>query len=317
MVSAETENCETEVVRFLSAGQPVALPTETVYGLAADALNPMACERIFKAKERPFDDPLIVHLPSPDWLDKLCEPSPLARRLAEVFWPGPLTLVLPRHEIVPDIVTAHQNTLAVRISAHPIFQKIINAFNRPLAAPSANRFGRISPTQAAHVRSELDGRIPLIVDAGPCLHGIESTIVSIQSDHLLLCRQGPITKEQLERFAVVLEGGGREEITPGSLPSHYAPRTPCRFWEGGPPPVGLSVGLLAWNKPKVKFAQVEYLSTKQDLRDAAANLYDALRRLDEAMLDLIFVERVPTAGCGAAIMERLTKATGSLTHSSL
>ena len=298
-----------EAVRLLSSGEPVALPTETVYGLAAAALDPTACARIFEAKERPFNDPLIVHLPASGWLDELCESSPLAWRLAETFWPGPLTLVLPRREVVPNIVTAHQNTVAVRMSAHPIFQNIIDAFGGPLAAPSANRFGRISPTQASHVMSELGGRIPLIVDAGPCLHGIESTIVSVRSNRLFLCRQGPVTREQLERFAPVTER--REERTPGSLPTHYAPRTPCEFWKGDPPPAGLSVGLLAWNTRGKGFAQVEYLSDKQDLREAAAHLYTALRRLDEAGLDLILVERIPEVDLGVAIMERLVKATGS------
>ncbi len=319
VVSVEEEGYETEAVRFLSSGEPVALPTETVYGLAAAALDPTACARIFEAKERPLDDPLIVHLPTSGWLDELCELSPLAWRLAETFWPGPLTLVLPRRQTVPDIVTAHQNTVAVRMSAHPVFQKIIDTFGSPLAAPSANRFGCISPTQAAHVMSELGGRIPLIIDAGPCLHGIESTIVSVRSDRLFLCRQGPVTREHLERFAPVAEQRRNEERTPGSLQTHYAPRTPCQFWEEGDSlPSGLSVGLLAWNTPgEGGFAKVEYLSSKQDLREAAAHLYAALRRLDEAGLDLILVERIPEVDLGAAIMERLAKATGSSKHSML
>ncbi len=144
-----------EAVGLLAEGEVVALPTETVYGLAADALNPAACARIFEAKERPLNDPLIVHLPMSDWLQKICEVPPLAQQLIDAFWPGPLTLILYRKARIPDIVTANQDTVAVRMSVHPVFQEVVQAFQRPLAAPSANRFGRISPTQAQHVMSEL------------------------------------------------------------------------------------------------------------------------------------------------------------------
>src|ERR1700677_1900879 len=154
-------------VELLAAGEPVALPTETVYGLAADATRPEAVLKIFEAKERPFFDPLIVHLPGIDWLDRITrDRAPLAQKLAEAFWPGPLTLVLPRREIIPDIVTSGLETVAVRMSAHPLFRAVIERFGQPLAAPSANRFGRISPTAAAHVQSELASRIPLTVDGG-------------------------------------------------------------------------------------------------------------------------------------------------------
>ena len=310
LISAESEPAYVaEAIRFLSLGEVVALPTETVYGLAAEALSSGACARIFEAKERPLYDPLIVHLPTSGWLESLCELSTLACRLAETFWPGPLTLILPRTGRVPDIVTAGQDTVAVRMSAHPVFQNIIQAFGRPLAVPSANRFGRISPTRAAHVVSELGGRIPLIVDGGACSHGIESTIVSVRSDRLFLCRRGPITREQLEEFAPVEEPAAEEGVTPGSLKSHYAPRTPCQFWEGGPPPAGLRVGLLAWSSSGEGFDVVEHLSRRGDLREAAAHLYAGLRRLDERGLDLILAERLPERGLGAAIMERLTKAT--------
>lgn len=312
VLSVERErNYVEEAVQLLANHEVVALPTETVYGLAADALVPAACARIFEAKERPLFDPLIVHLPTFSWLEELCEVSSLAQQLVEAFWPGPLTLILPRRERVPDIVTAGQDTVAVRMSTHPVFQNVVQAFGRPVGAPSANRFGRISPTQAAHVESELGGRIPLIVDAGPCFHGLESTIVSVQSDHLVLCRRGPILREHLEKFAPVRErGAGKGATSPGSLKSHYAPRTPCRFWKGGAPPAGQAVGLLAWEASGEGFAKVEHLSRKQDLSEAGVRLYSALRELDEAGLDLILVEPLPETGLGAAIMERLAKATG-------
>ncbi|QQY07607.1 MAG: threonylcarbamoyl-AMP synthase [Candidatus Xiphinematobacter sp.] len=311
VVSVETEGGYVEeAVYWLTEGEVVALPTETVYGLAADALNPVACARIFEAKERPLYNPLIVHLPTVSWLRSLCTFPRLAQRLVETFWPGPLTLVLPRTSTVPDIVTAGQSRVAVRMSAHPVFQKIAQRLERPLAAPSANRFGRISPTRAVHVLSELNGRIPLVVDGGPCLHGIESTIVSLQADRLFLHRNGPITREELEAFSPVEDSLGKMIIAPGSLKSHYAPKTPCQFWDGAPPPSGIRTGLLAWKSSGENFSVVVHLSRRYDLREAAAKLYVGLRELDEYGVELILFERLPMqVGLGAAIMERLTKAT--------
>jgi L-threonylcarbamoyladenylate synthase len=295
-----------EAVSMLREGLPVALPTETVYGLAADALSPAACARIFEAKERPLSDPLIVHLPSIDWLSRIAIPSPLALKLAETFWPGPLTLVLPRQATIPDIVTAGQETVAIRMSAHPVFQEVVQTFGKPLAAPSANRFGRISPTSAAHVMSELEGRIGLILDGGPCTHGIESTIVHVLEDRLQILRPGPITEDELRAFAPVFYGPAGV-AAPGGLNSHYAPRTKLVI-EQKPRPRGLRTGLLSWSQSAEGFSQTEFLSRSNDLREAAANLYGAMRRLDEAGLDLIIAEVLPESGIGAAIMERLRKA---------
>jgi len=295
-----------DAVALLAAGEPVALPTETVYGLAANALLPLACAKIFEAKERPLNDPLIVHLPDNSWLGRIAKPTPLAEALANAFWPGPLTLVLPRTTLVPDIVTDGLETVAVRRSAHPVFQEIIETFGKPLAAPSANRFGRISPTTAAHVVSELDGRIPLVVDAGSCAHGIESTIVEVLDDRLRILRQGPITADELQGFAP-LDSMPSDTAVPGGMKSHYAPRTPLVI-ETNPRPSSDKHGLLAWESDGTGFAHVERLSPTLDLREAAANLYGAMRRLDEASLELITAEPVPLAGIGAAIMDRLCKA---------
>ena len=294
------------IVEALAAGEPVALPTETVYGLAADALSPNACAKIFEAKNRPLSDPLIVHIPSIDWLPRLTSPTPTALALAEKFWPGPLTMVLPRQPIVPDIVTAGQETVAIRMSAHPLFQEVATAFGKPLAAPSANRFGRISPTSAAHVLAELDGRISFILDGGPCTHGIESTIVHVSDDGLRILREGPITREDLRAFAPLLDDSIAVSA-PGGLKSHYAPRTPLVL-EKNPAPRSENTGRLAFSAPREGFAQTEILSATSDLREAAANLYGAMRRLDEAGLDLIVAEEIPEHGIGAAIMERLRKA---------
>jgi L-threonylcarbamoyladenylate synthase len=308
-------------VELLRKGETVALPTETVYGLAADALNPIAVAKIFEAKARPRFDPLIVHLPDRQWLEKIADvraqDRPLALKLAESFWPGPFTMVLPKQEIVPDIVTAGLETVAVRISAHPVFAEIALAFGKPLAAPSANRFGRISPTTSEHVASELDGRIPLIIDAGPTTHGIESTIVAIRSGKIEILRRGPVTIEELSRFGARVEAAGPSGTisAPGQLPSHYAPKTPLRMVDD----IGSFVAvpnqrcvLLAWNpiKKDVRFVAVRTLSEQKDLREAAANLFRYLRELDALGADLIVAERVPPQGLGAAINERLQRASG-------
>ena len=282
----------------------MALPTETVYGLGADALDPAACAKIFEAKDRPLSDPLIVHVPSIEWLARLAVASERALRLAENFWPGPLTLVLPRLGIVPDLATAGQETVAVRMSSHPVFQAVLEAFGKPVAAPSANRFGRISPTCAADVFAELGGRIPLILDGGPCPHGIESTIVLVNAEGLHILRNGPVTAEELAPFGPV-HGAVAGISAPGCLLSHYAPRTPMRIAEPVPQ---ANFGLLAWQSTGEGFTRVEQLSKTQNLREAAANLYGAMRRLDDAGLDGIIAEPVPETGLGAAIMERLRKA---------
>lgn len=303
---------------LLRGGHTVALPTETVYGLAADALQSGAVVKIFEAKERPRFDPLIVHLPDREWLEHVAridqESRGLIEKLLAKFWPGPFTIILPRREIVPDIVTAGLDTVAVRISAHPLFAEIIRAVDSPLAAPSANRFGRISPTSAQHVLDELDGRIPLIVDAGPTLHGIESTIVAVRNGRMELVRRGPITTEQLETFGeVVFVQAGQHPKAPGQLPSHYAPRTPLVLTDD---PLSFAVpshkkcGLLAWRPlaGATQFAEIRQLSSSQDLREAAANLFHSLRELDRLKLDLIVAERLPDEGLGAAIMDRLVRA---------
>ena len=303
-------------VELLRHGDTVALPTETVYGLAADALNPIAVAKIFEAKGRPRFDPLIVHLPDRDWLEKLADvptqDRQLVAKLAEKFWPGPLTMVLPKREIVPEIVTAGLETVAVRISAHPVFAEIVQAFAKPLAAPSANRFGRISPTTAKHVSDELSGLIPLIIDAGPATHGIESTIIAVHSGKIGILRRGPIISEQLHEFGEIEVATDREKISaPGQLPSHYAPKTPLRVVDDLKSfESNQRCAFLAW-KPierDERFVAIRNLSEKQDLREAAANLFLYLHELDALDVDLIVAERVPSQGLGAAILDRLQRA---------
>jgi L-threonylcarbamoyladenylate synthase len=313
----ERERTIAAAVRLLRDGEIVALPTETVYGLAADATRADAVVKIFEAKKRPLFDPLIVHLPERDWLYRIasCEDVLITvEELTAAFWPGPLTLVLPRWQLVPDIVMAGLDTVAVRMSAHPIFREVCRAFGKPLAAPSANRFGRISPTTGAHVMSELGGRIPLIVDAGPTDHGVESTIVAVEPGRLRLLRAGPIAIEDLETFAPVeVASAGEKPDAPGQLKSHYAPKTQLIILDPGVRVRSTDdTGYLCFKEPppsrSPKSREIEVLSPSGDLREAAATLFAKLRRLDEAGLDLILADPVPEIGLGVAIMDRLRKA---------
>ena len=321
--AVQREKAVTHAVELLRRGETVALPTETVYGLAADALNPIAVAKIFEAKERPRFDPLIVHIPNRQWLEKIADvpagDRQLILKLADKFWPGPFTILLPRREIVPEIVTAGLDTVAVRMSSHPVFAEIICAFGEPLAAPSANRFGRISPTTPQHVFDELKGRISLIIDAGPTEHGIESTIVTVRNGRIGILRRGPITEEQLRGLGfqpsqVIGRDADATSIrAPGQLPSHYAPKTPLRLIDNAESfslQKNQHVGLLAWNpvEPRHKFVAVRNLSERHELREAAANLFRYLRELDGLGLDLIVAERVPSQGLGAAILDRLRRA---------
>jgi L-threonylcarbamoyladenylate synthase len=320
-----------EACALLRAGEIVALPTETVYGLAADALNPDACAKVFAAKERPSFDPLIVHIASRGDLKQVAEvPADIeevVNQLTSEFWPGPLTLVLPKRAEVPDLVTSGLPTVAVRQSAHPVFRAINKELGRPIAAPSANRFGRISPTSATAVVKELGGRIPLIVDAGACSEGVESTIISIEPREgkkpiFRLHRAGPVTKEMLQPFGrveKVVEKVGDLPHAPGQLPSHYAPLTPLRLLtkpSDFTPEPDKKYGLLCYrgadNDPYVMHHDwdvVEALSPGSGkLAEAAIRLFYVMRVLDEAGLDEIIVEPVSETGLGVAIMDRLRRA---------
>jgi L-threonylcarbamoyladenylate synthase len=319
IISANTDgdNAIRRAAELLRQGEAIALPTETVYGLAADALREEAVLKIFAAKSRPRFDPLIVHLPDLEWAERIAvmdeSVGPIFNRLRNHFWPGPLTFVFPRRPAVPDIVTAGLETVAIRLSSHPIFAKIARAFDGPLAAPSANQFGRISPTSAEHVRDELDGLIPLIVDAGPTAHGLESTIIALRNERIEVLRRGPVTEEQLAEFGkVIVLGATQHPEAPGQLPTHYAPRTPLVLLDDAATfmcPAGKRCGLLSWKAEGLdRFAEVRRLSERQNVADAAANLFRWLRDLDSQGLDLIVAEKVPDEGLGAAINDRLRRA---------
>jgi L-threonylcarbamoyladenylate synthase len=334
LISADEDDMKTavrEAAALLAKGEIVAVPTETVYGLAADAFNAEAVAKVFAAKERPAFDPLIVHIASFKELAEVAElPEDIAatvKSLAGAFWPGPLTIVLPKTARVPDIVTSGLPTVAVRQSGNVIFRNIGKTLGRPIAAPSANRFGRISPTSASAVMKELEGRIPLVVDGGACREGLESTIITIekrggdQKPLIRVLRAGPVTKEELQKFGkVVIE----KKVTdrpdaPGQLESHYAPRTPLLMFdkpEDFHPEPDKKYGLLSYRgDPKAGYLDlheweaVEELSPGSGkLMEAAVRLFHVMRVLDERGLDAIVAEPVSETGLGVAIMDRLRRA---------
>lgn len=302
--------------QLLEAGQLVAFPTETVYGLGANALDVDAVLRIFEAKGRPQFDPLIVHCDSPEHAFALASDIPVAaRQLAQRFWPGPLTLVLPKRPIVPDLVTSGMPTVALRVPAHPLALELLTAFGGPIAAPSANKFGRISPTTAEHVRSEFGEELQLVLDGGPCRTGIESTIVSLVGPHPVLLRPGGISIELLKSLLPTLElpvADPTHPLAPGQLPSHYAPVTPLLIGGKTAPDalLGKQLGFVGVGPTRSTsgYAHVEWLSRTGELREAASQLFAALRRLDALRLDCIVAELAPDRGLGVAINDRLVRA---------
>lgn len=298
-------------VAALEAGEVVAIPTETVYGLAADATNGHAVARIYEIKQRPRFNPLIVHVASRTAAEGLGLFDPIAERLAGAFWPGPLTLVLPMREGcgIAELVTAGLDTVAIRMPAHTVARAVLGAFQLPLAAPSANRSGRLSPTTAAHVAAELGDRVGVILNGGPAPIGIESTIVSTAGGKLVILRPGGIASEDIERIAGMnAERHDGVVRAPGMLASHYAPTAMLRLnaWSVRP-----GEAFLAFGNEKLPGAEnavaMRDLSPSGDLREAAARLFGSLRELDEAA-DVIAVAPIPDIGLGVAINDRLLRA---------
>jgi L-threonylcarbamoyladenylate synthase len=295
-------------VALLRAGQPIGLPTETVYGLAADACDDRAVARIFEMKGRPTFNPLIVHVADLAGAEALVDMPPLARRIAARFWPGPLTLVLPRRDGCPVslLASAGLDTLAIRMPAHPVARDILRAFGGPLAAPSANRSGHVSPTTARHVTEELP--VALVVDGGPCPVGVESTIVGFDDGRAVLLRPGGIAVEDLEDVsgAPLLRPEPTGAVTaPGQLSSHYAPDAAVRLEALEVRP---GEALLAFGAPLPGALVTENLSPAGDLAEAAANLFAMLRALDHPGIAGIAVMPIPEAGLGLAINDRLRRA---------
>ena len=316
LLNASKSGAIEEAAAIIRGGGLVAFPTETVYGLGADACNPLAVARVFEVKERPGIDPIIVHVSGPDSAHLYGRFPKQAEALMRRFWPGPLTLVVPKSDRVPPIVTAGLNTVAIRMPAHSAALALIRIAGRAIAAPSANVFGHVSPTEAHHVAAQLSGRIDLILDGGKCAVGVESTVLSLAEAVPRVLRAGGVPPEALREILGVIawstEAHGRPEA-PGQLLRHYATRTPLEILEEGDrraePRPGERVGLLAWVRPKKveQYAAVEVLSPSGDLREAAANLFAALHRLDGLQLERLVAYPVPEQGLGIAIMDRLRR----------
>jgi L-threonylcarbamoyladenylate synthase len=284
------------------AGDLVGMPTETVYGIAADATNEMAVRRVFEAKGRPADNPLIVHISYLDQIEGVARLFPeSARRLAQRFWPGPLTIVVPKSRTLPSAVTAGLDTVAVRMPAHPVAQALIEASGRPLSAPSANLFTAMSPTRPDHIPVALAEKLAMILDGGPCEVGLESTVVDCSGEVCRLLRPGAVTRERLEAVLGQLTVGGESERrSPGTYPRHYAPRTPLHL-----------VNRLGPGQPGLTFEPMENDRQVQMPLNAeayAAGLYAALHHLDSLGLEAIYVQRPPASPDWEAIQDRLKKA---------
>lgn len=316
MIALPTDSVLADAAARIRAGGVVAFPTETVYGLGADATNAFAVARVFEIKARPAFDPLIVHV---DGLGMLATvvgllPDPV-RQLAARFWPGPLTVVLSKAACIPDIVTAGLRSVAVRIPDHPVALSLITRAGVPIAAPSANPFGYVSPTTAEHVERQLGHAVELILDGGPCRVGVESTIISFLDRTPCLVRPGGLALEDIEGVIgpVAPAPRGGEAVAPGQLPRHYAPRRSLRLIDSPrevPEKERAAAALLlpAPHPDATGFAHVELLSDGGDLTTVAANLFAALRRLDEASYARLYAVRVPEQGLGRAINDRLRRA---------
>jgi len=311
IVVPATEDTINRAARLIRAGELVAFPTETVYGLGGDAANEAAVARIFAAKGRPRFNPLIVHVPGLAEAEVLAAFDERARLAARRFWPGPLSLVLPRR---PEcglslLASAGLDTVALRAPAHPVAQALLRAAGRPIAAPSANRSGRVSPTTAAHVAAELGDRVALILDGGPCSVGVESTVLDLTGAVPTLLRAGGVTLEQLTViFGHIATVAPSETAprSPGRLASHYAPGLPLRLDATNARP---GEALLAFGpEAPPGFAEVLFLSRSGDLAEAAANLFAMLRRLDHPEFSGIAVMPIPEEGLGRAINDRLRRA---------
>ena len=301
-----------KAVRLLKKGRLVAFPTETVYGLGADARSKAALTRLYAVKGRPTDHPVIVHLGSPDWISRWAEPDPRALTLAQEFWPGPLTLILRRKPDVPDAVTGGQDSVGLRMPSHPLALQLLNAFGDGLAAPSANRFGKVSPTTADHVRSDLGRDVDYVLDGGPCEVGVESTIVDLSTSAVKVLRPGHITESEIERVLGRLEQGLGETRAPGMLKSHYAPSTPTELLSAAQLDSRLreleGATVAVWSRRKPSGATF-WLEAEPDPGDYARTLYANLRQLDLGGYQHILVEEPPEGESWLASHDRLRRAT--------
>ena len=303
--------------KLLKAGNVVAIPTETVYGLAANVFDEKAVKKIFEIKGRPLFNPLIVHIKSIEDLQNVATNiPPKAWILANYFWPGALTLVLPKKKTIPNIVTAGKETVGVRVPSHPVALALLEEVDFPLAAPSANPFGYISPTNAAHVQKQLGTKIPFILDGGNCEKGIESTIIGFENDEPVLYRVGAISKEAIEKCVGPISSKTKAATTPeapGMLSKHYSPRTPFMVSESILSDIekykNQAVGFVVFSNGIIETSEKFILLTKtESLDEAAQNLYAAMHQLDAQGFDFIIAEKFPETGIGISLNDRLFRA---------
>ena len=320
MVRASQTEIE-KAVETLRAGDLVVFPTETVYGLGANASNPAAVRKIFEVKGRPADHPVIVHIDDQRYLHRwVSQMPPQAERLAAMFWPGPLTLILPKGETVNDIVTGGQQSIGIRIPSHPMAQQLLTAFGGGIAAPSANRYGRLSPTKPEHVRDELGDAVHMMLDGGDSPIGLESTIVSCLDGEVRLLRPGFITRSQIHQVVGELTAGGEAPRVPGDRVQHYAPSTPLEIvpWDALEARAGEilardeKVAVLAMRPPLHTRRHMTWINAGKKPDAYAHNLYNNLRTLDRAQCVRILVQELPQDERWAAILDRLERASGGV-----
>ncbi len=312
LVSAFEEKNIKKAVQILKEGGLVVFPTETVYGLGANALSPQAVAKIFEVKKRPHFDPLIVHISDREEAKKYVKSwPPLAEKLSQAFWPGPLTLVLYKNELISPLVTAGLPSIALRVPSHPVALKLLKESQLPIAAPSANPFSFVSPTRAQQVEETLGKEVDLILDAGSTPYGLESTVVSLLSEKPEILRLGSLTLEEIRKVSPQIKIAKKTEIiSPGQLKKHYTTRTPLKIYRGERIKERNAALLAFFQKPQTSaFQEVKLLSPKKDLKEAAANFFAFLYELDKKNYEAIYVEPVPEKGLGRAIMERIRKAT--------
>ena len=306
-----------QAAQLLRAGEIVGFPTETVYGLGANALSDPAVRKIFAAKERPADNPLIVHIAALADMEPLCHINDMARRLAAAFWPGPLTMILPKKDIVPAVVTAGLDSVAIRMPSHPVARALIEACGLPIAAPSGNRSGRPSPTLAAHMLEDMDGRIPLILDGGACDVGVESTVVALTGDIATVLRPGGITPDMLAGVLGQVQVAdsvmrplkeGEAAPSPGMKHKHYAPRARMTLYEGTAEAVAARIRSEYDALPLYGNRRTADLGP--DEASAAHRVFALLRQADDDRITRVFSETYPESGVGLAVMNRMARAAG-------
>ncbi|MFY7668309.1 MAG: L-threonylcarbamoyladenylate synthase [Crocinitomicaceae bacterium] len=307
------------VIELLQSGELVAIPTETVYGLAANGTNELAIQKIFEAKGRPKSNPLILHFSNFEAIPPYIQDFPAElKKLAETFWPGPLTLLLNKSELVPNIITAGHNRVAVRVPAHSVTLELLKTLPFPLAAPSANPYGKISPTKAEHVFNQLNGKIPYILDGGPCIKGLESTIIGMENNAMIIYRLGSISIEQIEQIIgykpITRLSSEEAPLTSGMVKYHYAPSTPLYFIESIKEiDTSVSSGFIFFQNDFIDVENKIILSETGNLNEAAQRLYDSLHLMDSKELKQIYIERFPDTDLGITINDRLNRATAKFT----